>query len=146
MKRFFYIAAVSGLALVTMGASGPMMNDVPAYNAAPPKKGQKLTPILKGMQLTGPYFQHPVQVKSYQIAAKTARVLHQLPCYCYCDRGHGHASLRTCFESEHGAHCSTCMQEVFYADRELKKGKTVKQIRAGIIKGEFKKIDLQSIR
>ena len=34
------------------------------------------------------------------------------------------------------------MAEAFYADEQVKKGKTAKPIRAGIIKGEYKSLDL----
>jgi len=37
------------------------------------------------------------------------------------------------------------MKEAFYAYKETKKGKTVKQIRNGIMRGEFDKIDLQTV-
>jgi hypothetical protein len=56
----------------------------------------------------------------------------------------GHNSLRSCFEGTHGAECGTCLKELYYTYTEHKKGKTAKQIRAGIIKGEWKQVDLQS--
>jgi len=67
-------------------------------------------------------------------------VLHQQPCYCYCDRM-GHNSLHSCFESTHGARCATCLKEVYYSYQQHKKGRTAAQIRQGIIKGEWKQID-----
>src|SRR5690348_1566695 len=70
-------------------------------------------------------------------------VLHQQPCYCYCDRM-GHNSLHSCFENTHGAQCSTCLKELYYSYQQSKKGKTASQIRAGIIKGDRKQIDLES--
>lgn len=118
--------------------------DIPAYNAAAPKG--KLPPILSGDQLTGPSFKHPAQVASYKAAAKISKVLYQLPCYCYCDRGAGHNSLRSCFESTHGSHCATCMQEALLASEMVAKKKSVKEIRAAIIRGEHQKIDLQKIK
>lgn len=137
------------IALVTITTSAQFIqapkDDVPAYNAAPPPKTAKLAPILSGKQLTGPVFGHPAQVKAYKEAAKYAAVLHQLPCYCHCDRNHGHASLRTCFESEHGANCGTCMQEALFAAEQTRKGKTPKQIRQAIIRGDFQQVDLRKI-
>jgi hypothetical protein len=70
-------------------------------------------------------------------------VLYQQPCYCHCDRSVGHTSLHSCFSTDHGAHCSTCMQELFYAYKMTKAKKTAAQIRDGIVKGEYSKIDLQ---
>ena len=116
---------------------------VPAYNAAPPPKGTKLPAILMKDQLWGADAQYPYQTHAYELASKIPSVLHQQPCYCYCDRM-GHNSLHSCFESTHGAQCATCLKEVYYAYEQNKKGKTARQIRAGIIKGEWKQIDLQS--
>ena len=44
----------------------------------------------------------------------------------------------------HGAHCAACMKELFYTYEQNKAGKTAAQIREGIIKGEWEKIDLQA--
>jgi hypothetical protein len=93
--------------------------------------------------LTGPYFQHDYQVTAYKMAARIPAVLHQQPCYCRCDREMGHNSLHSCFEGTHGAACSTCMKEGVYAYLETKKGRTPSQIRAGIEKGEYLKVDLE---
>ena len=117
---------------------------VPAFNPAPPKPGAKFPPILAKEQLWGSNSQYPFQAHAYELAARIPAVLHQQPCYCYCDRGMGHNSLRSCFEGTHGAECATCLKELYYSYVEHKKGKTAKQIRAGIIKGEWKQIDLQS--
>jgi hypothetical protein len=116
---------------------------VPAYNSAPPPKGTKLPAILMKDQLWGADAQFPYQTHAYDLASKIPAVLHQQPCYCYCDRM-GHNSLHSCFESTHGAHCETCLKEVYYSYQQHKKGKTARQIRAGIIQGEWKQIDLQS--
>jgi hypothetical protein len=115
----------------------------PAYNAGPPAKGTKLPPILAKDQLWGADAQNPYQTHAYDLAAKIPVILHQQPCYCYCDRM-GHNSLHSCFESTHGAQCSTCLKEVYYSYQQHQKGKTAAQIRSGIIKGEWKQIDLQS--
>jgi len=116
---------------------------VPAYNAAPPKPSTKLPPILPKEQLWGENSQYPFQGHAYELAAKIPAVLHQQPCYCYCDRM-GHNSLHSCFENTHGAQCATCMKEVVYSYAEHKRGKTAKQIRAAIIKGEWKQVNLES--
>jgi hypothetical protein len=116
---------------------------VPAFNAGPPPKGTKLPDILGKDQLWGADAQYPYQAHAYELASKIPAVIHQQPCYCYCDRM-GHNSLHSCFESTHGAHCSTCLKEVYYSYQQHQKGKTAKQIRSGIINGEWKQIDLQS--
>ncbi len=113
-------------------------SSVPAYNKTPPGKGAKQAPILGKDALWGENG-GPMQIHAYELAAKIPSVLHQMPCYCHCDRM-GHKSLRTCFEGTHGAECDVCMKELFYAYGEKKKGKTVAQIRKGIIDGQWKNV------
>jgi uncharacterized protein with PCYCGC motif len=131
---------------LTMSAewsTSPEESGTPAYNAGPPPKGTKLPPILTKDQLWGADAQNPYQTHAYDLAAKIPVVLHQQPCYCYCDRM-GHNSLHSCFESTHGAQCSTCLKELYYSYQQHRKGKTAVQIRTGIINGEWKQIDLKS--
>jgi hypothetical protein len=116
---------------------------IPAYNAGPPAKGTKLPAIMSKADLWGDDAQHPYQTHAYDLAPKIPVVLHQQPCYCYCDRV-GHNSLHSCFEGTHGARCTTCLRELYYSYQQHKKGKTAAQIRAGIIQGDWKQIDLQS--
>jgi hypothetical protein len=118
--------------------------DVPAHHTAPPAKGAKLPPILPAPERWGPSFKYPVQLHAYELAEKIPQVLYQQPCYCRCDRSAGHTSLHSCFESTHGANCSACMQEAFYAYQMTKQKKTPAQIREGIIRGEWEKIDLDT--
>jgi Protein of unknown function with PCYCGC motif len=140
MKRLIGSLA---LGLATIAASAQWSNpadDIPAYNAAPPTR--PLPAIMSGKQLNGPDFDHPYKAVVYAMAAKIPAVLHQQPCYCRCDREAGHNSLHSCFETAHGAACSTCMREAIYAYQQTKKGKTATQIRAGIERGEWQNVDL----
>ena len=133
------------LGLVTVVASAQWTNpseDVPAYNAKAPVK--PLPAVLSGDQLTGIYVTHPYHLTTYKMAAAIPAVLHQQPCYCHCDRVLRHNSLHSCFEGTHGAQCGTCLKELYYSYQEHKKGKTAAQIRAGIINGEWKQIDLET--
>src|ERR1700730_824205 len=116
---------------------------IPAYNAGPPPKGTKLPAVLTKDQLWGADAQYPYQTHAYELAAKIPAVLHQQPCYCYCDRI-GHNSLHSCFETTHGAKCSICLKEVYYAYLMHQKGKTAAQIRQGILGGEWKQVSLAS--
>jgi hypothetical protein len=130
----------------TMSAQWATTQDeaaIPAYNAGPPPKGTKLPAILTRDQLWGADAQNAFQLHAYDLAAKIPTVLHQQPCYCYCDRM-GHNSLHSCFENTHGAQCSTCLKELYYSYQQHQKGKTASQIRAGIIRGDWKQIDLQT--
>jgi len=140
LKRVLILAAV---ALAAIAASAQWL-DVPAYHPAPPKKGAMLPPILGGLDLSGPSFTNAFQVRAYELAAKIPSLIYQQPCYCRCDRSVGHKSLHSCFESVHGAHCAACMKELFYTYEQHKAGKTAAQVREGIIKGDWQKIDLQA--
>jgi Protein of unknown function with PCYCGC motif len=79
---------------------------------------------------------------AYTLAAKVKGTLYQMPCYCNCDREAGHASLLDCYRGTHASVCLICKKELFYSYQELKKGKTAAQIRAGIVRGDWSKIDL----
>ncbi len=137
------------LTAITVAASAPWASTedeprVPDFNSSAPAKDAKLPRILGKEDLWGDNAQYPFQTHAYELAAKIPAVIHQQPCYCYCDRGMGHNSLHSCFEGTHGAQCSTCLKELYYTYTEHKKGKTAAQIRQGIIKGDWKQIDLQS--
>jgi hypothetical protein len=114
-------------------------DDIPAYHPSAPLKVTSLPAILSPAQ-----FQYPWQKHAYEEAAKVSGVLYQLPCNCRCDRALGHTSLRSCFETTHGAECSTCAQEGMYAYQQTKLGKTPAQIRAGVERHEYEKIDFQN--
>ena len=116
--------------------------EVPAYNAGPPR-GTKLPPILTRDQLWGDNAQYQYQTHAYELAAKIPVVLHQQPCYCYCDRM-GHNSLHSCFENAHGARCDICLKELYYAYGQYKKGRTASQIRKSIIAGQWRQVTLES--
>jgi hypothetical protein len=115
--------------------------EIPAYNAGPPPKGTKLPPTLEKEQLWGANAEYPYQTHAYELASRIPVVLHQQPCYCYCDRM-GHNSLHSCYENTHAARCAACLKELYYSYDQHKRGKTAKQIRAGIIRGEWKLVDL----
>jgi hypothetical protein len=140
--------ALASLFLVILLVSAPWAisqqgGEVPAYNAGPPPKGTKLPSILTKDQLWGDDAEHPYQTHAYDLAAKIPVVLHQQPCYCYCDRM-GHNSLHSCFENTHGARCATCLKELYYSYEQAQKGRTAAQIRKGIMQGEWKQINLET--
>ena len=142
LRRIFTLAFLFLVTLMMSAqwATSQEEGGVPAFNAGAPPKGTKLPPILGKDQLWGADAQSPYQTHAYDLAAEIPTVLHQQPCYCYCDRM-GHNSLHSCFESTHGARCATCLKEVYYSYQQHKKGRTAAQIRQGIIKGEWKQID-----
>lgn len=117
---------------------------IPHFNAAPPLPSEKLPAILTRDQLWGGNAQSPYQVHAYELAARIPKIIYQQPCYCYCSRTMGHNSLHSCFSGTHGAECGTCLKELYYTYSMYKQGKTAQQIRAGIIKGEWKSVDLST--
>jgi len=144
MKHFLAMLTLFLAAGMTHAQFVNQAAEVPAFHPAPPKAGAALPPILTQKQLADQGLIAPAQIASYKAAAKASRVVYQMPCYCYCDRNHGHASLRSCFESTHGANCSTCMQESLYSYRQSSKGWSAKMIRDGIMRGDYKLLDLQN--
>jgi hypothetical protein len=141
-NRWIFGLSVFLLTAVSYAQWSNPAGDVPAYHPSAPLKISELPPILSGAKLTGESFHYPWQVHVYQQVAKVSRVVYQLPCNCRCDRSLGHTSLRSCFEGLHGAECSTCAQEGFYAYEQTQLGKTPVQIRAGIERHEYESIDL----
>src|ERR1700737_749209 len=140
---------LASVVLLILAVSAPWAisqqeGDIPAYHAGPPAKGADLPPLLGREQLWGPNAKDPFQSHAYELAAKIPNVMYQQPCYCYCDRGMGHKSLRSCFEGTHGAQCSVCLKEAYYTYSLHQKGKTAAQIREGIMKSEWKQVDMQT--
>jgi hypothetical protein len=149
IQRFLGAAILFGCALVLVlipqraasqspqGANSPQAEadeSVPAFHAQAPQGDLPTT-------MDPELFPDPVVQNAYAVAAKVKKVLYQQPCYCHCDRSQGHKSLLDCFASKHGAGCGTCIYEDFYTFEQTSKGKSAAQIRAGIIKGEWKSLD-----
>ena len=143
MKFLFALVCLMGIELLAWGAQAPQADSVPAFHNTLPAKGETLPAVLTEKQLSDAGFTVPAQVESYKAAAMVPRLLYQLPCYCHCDRSHGHTSLHSCFESLHGAKCGSCMAEALYAYKKSKSGWNAKMIRDGIIRGDYKRMDLQ---
>jgi len=149
IRKFLSVVALFGFALGLVfvpqqaASSSPQSADssqstadepVPAFHAQAPQ-GEMPATMDPGV------FTDPVVQNAYAVAAKIKKTLYQQPCYCHCDRSQGHKSLLDCFASKHGSGCGTCIYEDFYSFEQLGKGKTAAQIRAGIIKGEWKSVD-----
>ena len=108
---------------------------VPAFHSEVPSGALPVT-------MSPSLFPQPVEQNAYAVAARIKKVLYQEPCYCHCDRSQGHASLLDCFVSRHAAGCNICMKEDFYAYEQFRKSKTAAQIREGIKRGEWDKVDM----
>ncbi len=107
----------------------------PAFHANPP--ADALPPTMEPS-----LFSDIGIFNAYAVASRIKKVLYQQPCYCHCDKSQGHGSLLDCFVSRHGSGCNICMSEAFYAYEQTHKGKTPTQIREGIMKGDWQKVDL----
>ena len=71
---------------------------------------------------------------AYLAVSEIPQTIAQLPCYCYCDEGHGHKSLHTCFVDNHASHCAVCVEEALLAYSLHKEGQlTPEQIRERIV-------------
>lgn len=142
MKRVVVLTLLFLAALFVFGqGENQKPSRVPAYNAGPPKKGVFVPPILPEDALWGENFKFAYQSHAYELASKVSDVIYQQPCYCYCDRI-GHNSLHSCFESTHAAGCAACLRELYYSYQQTRRHKTPAQVRQGIIRGEWKQVDL----
>ncbi|MGH9533403.1 MAG: CYCXC family (seleno)protein [Terriglobales bacterium] len=148
------IAVVTGLAgMLALGAAAqqpaktpvsrsqsaepPVVHEpgVPAFHASAPRSA--LPPTLPPSDFTDPRVQN-----AYAMAAHVKDVLYQEPCYCRCDKSLGHTSLYSCFAGTHASVCETCLMEGIFTYLQTQKGKTPGQIRAEIIRGDWKAINL----
>ena len=129
-----FVMLHSGARLSARSAPAQSEEPVPAYHAQAPTEALPDT-------LDPAQFDNPVIKNSYALAAKVKKVLYQQPCYCHCDRAHGHTSLLNCFTTTHGSMCNVCMAEALYSYEQTRKGKTATQIREGIERGDWQHID-----
>ena len=108
---------------------------IPAYYKAAPSLST-LRPTLSPDPFTGN------ERLAYKAAKEIPQTLAQLPCYCHCDKGFGHKSLLSCFETEHGENCGICIGEALMAYNLEKRAKlNVVQIREQIISAYGTKTD-----
>jgi Protein of unknown function with PCYCGC motif len=141
--KFWGLLLVAGMAITISFAVGNASQaatqssteePVPAFHAQPAEGA--LPPTMDPA-----LFDNVLVRNAYTVAGRVKKVLYQQPCYCHCDRSQGHTSLLDCFTSRHGSGCNLCMDEAFYAYEQTRKGKTPAQIRAGIEKGEWQKVN-----
>src|SRR5579862_7846731 len=152
------MAAATALALIFVSAGLARLR--PALGAASNAPGEQMQMDMSGSDLGVPSY-HAYALKPpfpatldpnrfpdalnrnvYALAAKIRPVLYQQPCYCYCDRHAGHKSLLDCFVGTHGAECDICQKEAVLSYQLTQKGKTPAQIRAAIIHGDWRAVNL----
>ena len=123
-------------AQMQMDMPGPADEGIPSYHAYALKPPFPAT-------LDPKQFPDALNRNVYALAAKIKPVLYQQPCYCYCDR---HAGTRACsiVTYQHArSECDICQKEAVFAYQQTQKGKTPAQIRAAIIHGDWKSVDLK---
>ena len=154
-----YTAAAVALALTLLSAGLAQL--CPAFGAVASAQNQQMQMNMPGMEDLGVPSYHAYALKPpfpatldpkrfpdalnrnvYALAAKIRPVLYQQPCYCYCDRHAGHKSLLDCFVGTHGSECDICQKEAVLSYQLTQKGKTPAQIRAAIIRGDWRAVDL----
>jgi Protein of unknown function with PCYCGC motif len=118
-----------------MGMYGGTDEGVPSYHSYALKPPYPAT-------LDPKQFPDALNRNVYALAAKVKPVLYQQPCYCYCDRHAGHKSLLDCFASMHGSECDICQKEAVLAYQLTQKGKNPAQIRAAIIRGDWRLVNM----
>jgi len=74
----------------------------------------------------------PGAAAAYAAARSAPHMLDGVHCYCECAKHFGHRSLLTCFESDHGSRCDTCMGEATLAARLASQGSALDDIRRAI--------------
>ncbi len=111
---------------------------LPPYHAHPPRG--PLPQVLPWAEFPG----NASAENAYYFAAQIRPVLYQQPCFCPCSKQLGHTCLLDCFTrpDKHAAMCGTCLKEAIFAYQQAMQGVNAQAIRAKIIKGEWKKVDL----
>lgn len=150
MKKFILLAAVIFVAACNNAQQPPVVADASHHHSSSPSASTasaKPTPDLPAFFKNAESLPQPLpptlppekftneQIKkAYQVAREIPATLAQLPCFCYCDKGFGHKSLHSCYEDDHSAGCSTCIDEALMAyNLQIEQGQSIEQVRNTII-------------
>lgn len=102
------------------------------YVTRPPEAAAPVAPATGSLIETRPVLSPALftgkAATAYRYAAEIPKVIDSLFCYCYCKKNHGHKTLLTCFTSNHGSKCGTCIGEVLYAYKLYHQGKSLDEI------------------
>jgi hypothetical protein len=107
---------------------------IPAYHA---DIGDELPGVLVETE-----FDTPRARAAYRDAAEAKATLHQMPCYCYCDRRMNHSSLLDCFKTRHASECRECMKEAIYVAQRVRDGLDVATIRTEVVALKWRSVAL----
>lgn len=78
------------------------------------------------------YASDPRIAQVYAEVAEIAPVVDGIYCYCHCSQHSGHYSLLSCFESDHGAGCGTCLGQAHMAYQMTRQGASLEEIRTAV--------------
>ena len=131
-------------------SAGARPADGPVASMVPEVTGDTVPAYFSSAEAAQPYpatlppgqFPNPVAAHAYTVAKLIPGVLAQEPCYCFCSKTAGHRGLLDCWADLHGSACSVCIQEALFTEKLTKAGRTPAQIRAAIIGGEWRTVEL----
>jgi Protein of unknown function with PCYCGC motif len=105
MRKILLVAPLLLLGACSRSEMPPLHMEVQAQAAVPvPSFHQTIRDAMPFPKiLPASLFTDPRQKRVYEIANRIPGVLAQQPCYCYCDKGHGHKGLLDCHKDSHSA-------------------------------------------
>lgn len=109
-----------------------------SYHRHPPREP---LPITLG---PGRFAANPAAYLAYSLAARIKPVLYQEPCFCSCNQSRGHKSLLDCYTDDHASVCPICRLEAIYAFEQHQRGKSPKQIRKAMLRGDLTTLDMDT--
>lgn len=135
---FFCGLMAARVSLASSATARMVAPRVPPYHAHPPRG--PLPKVLPWTEFAG----NACAENAYFFASQIRSVLYQQPCYCPCGEELGHTCLLDCFTrpDKHAAICGTCLQEAIFVYHQTMQGVNARTIRAKIVKGAWKKVDL----
>ena len=122
------ITAVAGVALALALTVGRK----PAASRAHPEPRADAGTLGETVMPASFFTADPNVRRLYQVARENPALLDGLYCNCHCHETHGHRSLLTCFQSQHGAGCDICLGEADMAGQMQAQGRSLQDIRAQI--------------
>lgn len=88
--------------------------------------------------------ENPPAYVAYSLAARIKAVLYQEPCFCRCSATRGHRSLLDCYTDDHASVCPICQVEAIFAFKEHQCGKSPRQIRKAMLRGELTRMNVDA--